>query len=212
MTIRSSQRAVSLIVDFEVTSEAVYTAKYQPPTWPGGMSGVTIGIGYDCGYATADTIRADWGDKLTLAMVESLAHVAGIRGSPASSEAHALHGVVVVPFVAAMGVFTDHDMPKWEGIVSRSLPNTDLLSGDSFGALVSLAYNRGASFSLNGDRYREMRSIHDHMASKDFDAIPDDIRSMERLWPTVAGLRIRRSEEADLFENGLSDMNETTAA
>lgn len=212
MTIRSSQMAVNLIVNSEVTSEAAYTARYQPPTWPGGMSGVTIGIGYDCGYATADTIRADWGDKLSAEMVDELAHTAGVRGSPASSLAHALHGSVVVPWAAAMGVFMQHDMPKWEGIVSHALPNTNLLSGDSFGALVSLTYNRGASFNLQGDRYKEMRSIHDHMASKDFDAIPADFRGMVRLWPKVTGLRIRRYAEADLFERGLSDMDTTSAA
>ncbi len=205
MTIKSSQDAVNLIVFSEVSSEHDYTARYQAPTWPGGMSGVTIGIGYDCGYSTADTIRADWGGKLPHAMVEELAHTAGLRGSPASSEAHALHGSVVVPWGAAMAVFMQHDMPKWEGIVSRSLPNTDQLSGDSFGALVSLAYNRGASFDLPGDRYREMRSIKVHMAQKNYDAVPRDIRSMKRLWPNMVGLRIRRDNEASLFEKGLGD-------
>jgi GH24 family phage-related lysozyme (muramidase) len=116
-----------------------------------------------------------------------------------------------VPFDAAMAVFIERDMPKWEAIVTKALPNTDLLSGDSFGALVSLAYNRGASFSLNGDRYREMRSIHDHMASKNFAAIPADLRSMVRLWPTMLGLRLRRQQEANLFEKGLSDSSVSNA-
>lgn len=205
MTIKSSPAAVNMIVFYEVSSEAAYNAKYQPPTWPGGMSGVTIGIGYDCGYASANTIRADWGDKLPTVMVEQLVHTSGIKGSPASSAAHALHGTVRVPFEAAMAVFTQHDMPKWEGIVSRALPNIDLLSSDSFGALVSLAYNRGASFDLEGTRYTEMRSIHTHMSNKNFSAIPNDIRSMKRLWPSVAGLRIRRDAEAGLFQKGLSD-------
>ena len=75
---------------------------------------------------------------------------------------------------------------------------------DSFGALVSLAYNRGASFSAPGDRYREMRAIHDHMASGRFDKVPDEFRSMKRLWPNMAGLRNRRDHEADLFAKGLA--------
>lgn len=205
MVIRSSQAAIDLIVMEEVSSKQIYMAKYQHPEWPGGASGVTIGIGYDCGYATSGTITADWSDKLPSSMVSALAHVAGIHGSPAKSYAHSLRGVVTVPWEAAMAVFSHHDMPKWEGIVSRALPNTNLLSGDCFGALVSLTYNRGASFDKQDDRYREMRSIKTHMMSKNFDAIPADLLSMRRLWPNVSGLRHRREHEAALFTKGLTE-------
>ena len=102
-----------------------------------------------------------------------------------------------------MAVFIGRDMPKWEAIVSRALPNTAKLAPDSFGALVSLAYNRGPSFSNTGDRYREMRAIKDHMAKEQFAEIPGEFRSMRRLWPTVTGLRNRRDHEAALFEKGL---------
>lgn len=204
MSIKSSQAAVDLIVMEEVSSKQTYIAKYQHPEWPGGMSGVTVGIGYDCGYSTANTIQGDWGDKLPAPMVAALQAVAGVHGSPAVSHAHELHGIVTIPWDAAMAVFIGRDMPKWEGIVAKALPNTDKLSPDSFGALVSLAYNRGPSFSNAGDRYREMRSIHDHMASFRFDLIPADFRSMKRLWPQVAGLRARRDHEAILFAKGLA--------
>jgi lysozyme len=202
--LRSSQAAIDLIVAEEVSSQAVYQKNYQHPEWPGGASGVTIGIGYDCGYSTATTIQGDWGDKLPGFMVKALQDVAGIHGSPASSHAHALRGVVTVPWTAAMAVFAGRDMPKWEGILSRALPNTDKLAPDSFGALVSLAYNRGPSFSNQDDRYREMRAIRDHMATGQFAEIPDEFRSMKRLWPSVVGLRNRRDHEAVLFEKGLA--------
>jgi hypothetical protein len=202
--VRSSQAAINLIVMEEVSSKAAYEARYQHPEWPGGASGVTIGIGYDLGYSTSGTILADWGDKLPGPMVKCLQDVAGIHGSPAKSYAHALVGVVTVPWDAAMAVFIGRDMPKWEGIVSRALPNTERLAPDSFGALNSLAYNRGASFSNAGDRYREMRAIHAHMASGQFAEIPGEFRSMKRLWPNVKGLRDRRDHEAALFEKGLA--------
>jgi GH24 family phage-related lysozyme (muramidase) len=102
-----------------------------------------------------------------------------------------------------MAVFLGRDMPKWEAIVIKALPNATQLAPDSFGALVSLAYNRGPSFSTVGDRYREMRAIRDHLANQQFDEIPDDFRSMRRLWPNVVGLRNRRDHEAALFEKGL---------
>ena len=203
MTIRSSQAAVDLIVMEEVTSKNLYNLKYQHPEWPGGASGVTIGIGYDMGYSTPTVIQADWGDKLPVAMVAALEAVAGIHGSPAASHAHELRNVVTVPWAAAMAVFLGRDMPKWEATVAKALPNAAQLAPDSFGALVSLAYNRGPSFSTAGDRYREMRAIRDHLANQQFAEIPDDIRSMKRLWPNVVGLRNRRDHEAKLFEKGL---------
>jgi GH24 family phage-related lysozyme (muramidase) len=201
---KSSQASILMIIDFEVTSQSAYTAKYQAPTWPGGQSGVTIGIGYDCGYSTAAEIRADWGPQLPAAMVAALARVAGLRGSPAASASHSLRDVVKVPWAAAMAVFEGRDIPKWENIITATLPNTSILSPDSFGSLVSLAYNRGASFSAQGDRYREMRAIKANMAAKNPAPIPNDIRSMARLWPTVPGLQIRRRQEADLFQKGLT--------
>ena len=202
--VRSSQAAINLIVTEEVSSQATYEKLYQPPSWPGGMSGVTIGIGYDCGYSTPDVIAADWGDKLPAPTVKCLEDVAGIHGSPAQSYAHALRGVVTVPWDAAMAVFIQRDMPKWEQTVAHALPNTDKLAPDSFGALVSLAYNRGASFGLAGDRYTEMRGIRYLMGAEQFERIPDEFRSMKRLWPNVLGLRLRRDHEAALFEKGLA--------
>jgi hypothetical protein len=89
-----------------------------------------------------------------------------ITGSPARSHAHELHGVVDVPCDdVAIAVFRDVDVPKWEAVVERTLANTEKLPGDSFGALVSLAFNRGDSFTEprrvgdTCDKYREMRLI-----------------------------------------------------
>lgn len=204
MPLRSSQAAIDLIVACEVTSEAAYTKLYTHPTWPGGMSGVTIGVGYDCGYSTTDQIDEDWSLHLPVEMVEALQQVAGITGPAAQSHAHALIGIVTVPWDAANAVFMSRDMPKYEALVERSLPNTDKLSGDSFGALNSLTYNRGASYSSPGARFMEMRAIHQHMAGSTFNLIPNDIRAMARLWPNALGLRLRRDREADLFAKGLA--------
>ncbi len=204
MALQSSQDAIDLIVNEEVSSQAYYVGHYEHPTWPGGASGVTIGIGYDCGYATASQITADWSGKIPDAMVVLLVRVAGISGSPAHSQAAELVGSVTIPLQAAMSVFMDRDMPKWENIVRNVLLNTDKLSSDSFGAITSLAYNRGPSFHTLGDRYREMVAIADDMRTMDFEDIPAQFRSMKRLWPNVLGLRLRREHEAVLFEKGLA--------
>ena len=209
---RSSVAAMNMIVAFEVGSQAQFNAKYRGPTWAGGASGVTFGIGFDLGYSTAAEIASTWSPYLPPAMVQAMCSAAGLTGATGQAACFRLRGVVTVSWTAAMAVFEGLDMPKWEKAVAAALPNTDALSPDSFGALVSLAYNRGASFnnpkspSDPSDRYREMRDIHAHMASKSFGSIPGDIRSMERLWPNVRGLILRRQQEADLFQTGLGEM------
>lgn len=201
---KMSQKAFNLIVNEETGGEAYYLKSGENhPDWPGGASGVTIGIGYDCGYETAAQITADWGGKIPSAMVAHLSQCAGIHGSPAHSLAHELWGSIAISWGVALDVFKERDVPKWEGVILNVLPNADQLSGDSFGALVSLAFNRGASFSLDGDRYFEMRNIKRLMRAKDFSKIPDQIRHMKRLWPNSGDLRRRRDHEASLFEEGL---------
>jgi hypothetical protein len=56
-----SDAAKKLILAFEVSNEKTYAERYQHPIWPGGRSGVTIGIGYDLGYASKDDVQTDWG-------------------------------------------------------------------------------------------------------------------------------------------------------
>lgn len=198
-----SERAIALIVYFEVTDRPTYERKYQRPTWPGEKSGVTIGIGYDVGYASPAQLRADWRGLIPDAMIVELERAIGVKGKPAQALAKELGATVSVPWAAADTVFRKRDVPRWVGLVEAALPNTGDLSADSFGALVSLAYNRGASFSCPKDRYREMRAIRAHMAARQFSLIPGEILSMKRLWPHSKGLRLRRDLEAKLFQDGL---------
>lgn len=199
---RISKAAFDSIVAEEVSSEAVYRKKYQRPEWPGFASGVTIGIGFDCGYATEKSLYAAWTGLIPQAMIEKLSNACGVTGDQARHLCAELRADVVVPWEAAISEFEHHEVPRWEKLVDNTLPNTDKLSPDSFGALVSLAYNRGTSFAKNGDRYAEMRAIKSAMKREDFDEIPDLFRSMKRLWPN-SGLVKRREREAKLFERGL---------
>lgn len=202
---RISPRAFDMIVGFEVTSPQVYERRYRKPEWPKGASGVTIGIGYDVGYVTTAQLQGDWRAAIPDNMITALQAAINVRGPPAGPLARQLGATVDVSFDAAITVHSTRVIPLWVKLVERSLSNTSDLSPDSLGALVSLTYNRGASYSKQGDRYREMRSIKDHMAARQFARIPDDIRSMKRLWPgnDVAGLRTRRDSEAQLFQDGL---------
>lgn len=198
-----SKAAFDLIVAEEVSSKAVYERKYRHPEWPGVASGVTIGIGYDVGYSTPARLRSDWDGIIPDRMIDALARTCGVTGARAGSLARALRSSVDIPWDAAIKVFENVDVPRWTKTVRAALPNTEKLSPDCLGALVSLAYNRGPSFSKAGDRYREMRAIKAHMASGALSKIPAEFRSMKRIWRNVPGLQGRREREAKLFERGL---------
>jgi hypothetical protein len=202
---RSSQAAIDLIVDEEVSGRAAYEKRYRHPEWPGGHSGITFGIGYDIGQdkpeAAQAKLWADWKGRIPDDMIRSLEPCCGVSGEAAHALLAAVRPKVDIPFDVAMAEFSARDLPEFEGKVARSLANTDKLARDGFGALTSIAYNRGASFGLEGDRFREMRAIRDHMAAQQFDRIPAEIRSMKRLWSN--GLVGRREREALLFERGL---------
>lgn len=195
-----SERAFNLIVEFEVTSKQVYESKYRHPEWPGVSSGVTIGIGYDVGYVTRKRLREDWRDVIPGDMITALEQAVGVKGAAARPLAQRLGASVDISWDAAIRVHKNSVIPRWIGVVEQALDNTEKLSPNQLGALVSLTYNRGPSFSGVGDRYREMNAIKGHMRQEAFTQIPKEIRSMKRLWPNVSGLQKRREREAVLFE------------
>lgn len=199
-----SLSAYNLILTAEVTSQAVYNKRYRRPTWPRGKSGITIGIGYDVGYASAEEINNDW-QVLGAEMVAQLQAVRGLKGASAQAALGQLANVDV-PWDVAVNVHQQFVIPRWVSSVQRALPNTTQLNPDSLGALVSLTYNRGtAIYSLPGDRYSEGRAIRQAMQNENFTVIPGLIRSMSRLWtgPDERGLPIRRENEAKLFMAGM---------
>lgn len=206
---RQSKRLVtnlarSLIVACEVTSEVNYRSRLQSPIWPGGESGVTIGIGYDLGYTTASSFRSDWGHLLPKRSVERLAKCCGLTGNSAAQHIKELR-IHTIGWSEANIQF-DAYLPNVVGQTEDTFLNCEDLRPDSFGALVSLIYNRGASLSRRSERRREMREIYDLMLQRDFNAIPAKIRKMKRLWendPQARGLLTRRDLEALLFEQGL---------
>lgn len=202
--IQSSDRAILLIITEEDGDQNYYYAVESHFSWPGGASGPTVGVGYDCGYSTADQIRADWTGFIDDARIATLQRAAGIHGSAAASWVANHKRDVTISWAESLAQFKAHELPKWEAITAEHLPNTSLLSGDSFGALVSLTYNRGPSYDAPGNRYLEMRNIKAHMEAKAFDLIPNEFLSMRRLWPRGGDLWNRRGHEALLFRDGLT--------
>lgn len=192
--------AVDFIIGWEVTSRSVYEKRYAKPTWPGGESGATIGVGYDLAHHDADDLALDW-PTLAPAARSTLATACGKAGQAAKALIPSLASVTV-PWDAAYQCFRDRSLPKYERQAADAFGGCLDLPPLCFGALVSLVYNRGASMA--GDGRVEMRAIRDLIAAGKLDDVPYQIRAMKRLWPTVEGLQNRREAEAVMWERGLS--------
>lgn len=195
-----SKRALDKIVEHEVTSEAAYTKKYQKPIYPGGDSGVTVGIGYDVGHNTKTIIDADWRGKIADADLELLKAAAGIKGAAAAALIANLQ-TISVPFAAAREVFYVKTLPRYAKDTRAVYPGVEKLPADAQGALLSLIYNRGSI--LSGERRREMKAMVPLVAAGDLKGIAAQIAAMKRLWDKsqLPGLHRRRDDEADLVKN-----------
>lgn len=205
MTPAISDAAFNLIVTEEASDQAYYTRHYQHWDWPAGASGPTIGIGYDCGYVTRNEARADWTGLVDDLTVQKIVNACGLRGQAAAHFVNQNRNNITIPWDTALKQFRERELPKWIDRVVSHVPNCDKLSPDSFGALVSLAYNRGVSFDLPGPRYAEMRAIKELMAASKFRDISPEFISMRRLWPPPGSdLWRRRGHEAALFQRGLA--------
>ena len=201
-----SAAGVTFMARQEVTDSANYRRRFQTPCWPGPRSGITIGIGYDCRFVDTNQLRADWGDELHADAVAKLCGVVKVVGS---ADLAAQVTSVVVPLEAAMRVFVRRTLPEFLANVRGAFPHVDDLTQPQRTALVSLVYNRGAGMKdtdpVKQER-REMSTIRDLMAARNFGAVADQFESMKRLWGpgNDPGLVDRRQQEADLWRAGFS--------
>lgn len=193
-----SNLALDKIIEFEISSPSTYTSKYRNPIWPGGDSGVTIGIGYDLGYNTLSDFKNTWGNYLSASDVQLLSKVIGIKGNAAKNKLSTIKHVDI-PFETAKSIFYLYTLGRYAKYVRNIYPRAHQLPPDAQGALLSLVFNRG--YSLNGDSRREMKNIQNYIDSKNLSKIAAEIRSMKRLWPRINGLLARRETEALLVEN-----------
>jgi hypothetical protein len=197
MEMNLSEKGLKFIVDQETGGKAYYEKCLKKPTWPGVESGVTIGVGWDCGYNTVSQLRGDWGSLLTQEDVGSLEECCGLKGRAAMTVLPSVKDIEI-PWEAAVEVFNKHTVPRFYLTMLRTYPQAEALHPDAASALLSLIFNRGGS--LNGERRIEMSDIKACLINKKYSDIPNLFRKMKRLWPDTAGLRKRRDAEAELFE------------
>jgi GH24 family phage-related lysozyme (muramidase) len=189
-----TDKAKQLILEFE--------GKDQPGRWPGGGSGITIGIGYDLGYVTVDQFESDWEPCLPADALARLKTAIGKTGTAAKNRAPQFADIIIKPGDAE-SVFFNRTLPLHALRTEHALPGVTGLPGDVQGALLSLMFNRGTS--MVGDRRLEMRAIRDAVPQNDLPEIARQLRNMKRLWAGkgLDGLIRRREAEARLVESCL---------
>ncbi|MEQ9639111.1 MAG: hypothetical protein RIM84_03735 [Alphaproteobacteria bacterium] len=193
---------VTFIASEEVGGRDFYERHAARPIWPGGASGITIGVGYDLRFS-ADIFEADWAPRLPAATARALRPWLGEHGSKAGADRLKS---IRIPWTTAWQVFIGRSLPQFVGHTARAYPMLADLPGMCRAVLVSLVFNRGPGLEdmPGSDRRAEMRAIRDLLRAGKADQVPDQLLSMRRLWPLARGLRVRREREAALWAEGLS--------
>lgn len=195
-----SRKGLEMLVSHEISTSAYYRKFLSRPVFPGGQSGVTLGIGYDLGYNSEKQIRQDWGGKIADVSLERLLVVCGLKGNSAGLACNNL-GDIEIPIETARDVFYRSTLPRFAAATAKLYPGVEALYADAQAGLLSLVYNRGASTS--GERRREMKAIKQLVVSRDYAGIAEQIVAMKRLWQgqDLQGLLDRRDQEANLVRN-----------
>ncbi|MEY2572416.1 MAG: hypothetical protein QOJ87_629 [Verrucomicrobiota bacterium] len=194
MSLQVSDEALALILEAEGLD--------QPSQWPGGESGITIGVGYDLGFVSKDQFEEDWSPFLASDEIERLKDVIGLSGENARERAGDFRDIKIKRADAEQ-VFKERTLPLYSQRAEDAFPGLDQLPENVQGALVSLVFNRGPG--MNGDSRREMRAVRDAVANGDLQEIANQLRAMKRIWEGkgLDGLLRRRDAEADLVESAI---------
>lgn len=194
-----SKRAIDLILDSEGCDLS--------PSWPGGASGVTYGHGFDLGYNSEEQIKRDWSAHVNGNVLAFMVSCAGVKGETAKKRITSETKILRITAEAAREVFENRTLPRYIKLARDTYPGFDELNEDTRGAIVSLVFNRGSSFGVEGqpswESRREMRELAPLVLSKDYEGIAATIKAMGRLWvgKGLDGLIARRHAEAALCKD-----------
>lgn len=197
-----SPKALALILEYEVGGGKSYYEKcLTKPTWPGGSSGMTLGIGIDCGYYNPQELENIFHflPKEQLEIVKGAFGKTGQAGKEYTAKYK--NSGIVITWDQALDIFDKITWVKFAKLTEKAFPSIDQLCDNAYGALVSLVFNRGTA--MQGDNRLEMRNIRVLVPKKDYKGIAEEIRKMKRLWQgkNLDGLLARRDAEAKLVES-----------
>lgn len=196
---RISKKSADLILKAEGYQKSPYVPKGS------SASGVTIGYGYDLGQQTISKMKLMLSDYFTTSQIARLEKAIGLTGNDALAIIPSLSDITISKEDAVSLAMKMKS--KYAQIVVDTYPEVLTTHPHCQGAMLSLVINRGTSFNKpNVESRVEMKNIHDDFVSGNLSDIPNQFRSMKRLWvgKGLDGLIVRREDEAKLFEEGLS--------
>ena len=177
------------------------------PYVPGGSSGITLGYGYDLGHQTESNARKALSKYFSGSDLQKLLSVVGYTGQKAKNNLNKVKHIVISED-SALKMFEEL-IPDYAERTAKIYPQIVNLHPDCQGSLVSLVYNRGSNLK-NIDSRIEMINIATHLNNSNLSKIPNEFRSMKRIWKNKSGVRgllARRDQEATYFEEGLKKHN-----
>lgn len=195
-----SNEGIELILSYEISSVDYYNKKLKKPTvpaWQTTQSGVTIGIGWDCGYNTEENLYHEWVEYLDADALKELAQVLGLKSSTAYKNLNKVKGVVV-EYDMASAQFENYTISRYYNLALRAYKELDEAPQAVKDVIVSLVFNRGNSLKIDFKNTRkEMILIKEDIQIKNYKDIAKQLKDMKRLWPNVKGLQLRRDAEAE---------------
>ena len=191
------------VIQFETGGKNYYEKFLQRMTWPGGQSGITMGIGADLGYMSQQEFDSYFAKYFTLEERKLIEPVIGLKGEQARNILLRVKHIEL-SWTNASKAFVEWTLPKFWKMANELWPGLDQLKEEAQIALVSLVFNRGASIA--GPSRVEMKNIKELVLKKDYKGIAEQIRLMKRLWinKNLDGLLSRREKEANMVEEGLA--------
>jgi hypothetical protein len=194
----SKQAVKDLIIEPEVSSEAVYNQRFTAPIWPGGTSGITIGLGYDIGHQNQLQVQKDLAGLCSPAEIERISKYCGVIGIKCKQYLYDLR-TFHFSWDKACKLFYYTSIKRYARMAANCYDELETLHPYEQTAIVGLVYNRGVS--LKGDRRKEMVQLVHAIKEDDDKLMATLIRNMKRLWgEDQRGLRIRREKEAYYIE------------
>lgn len=187
------------VINFETGGQAYYERFLKKVTWPGGASGLTVGIGADLGYMSVAEFEKYFAKYFTATQNAKLKQIIGLKGERAKAKLSSIKGIELL-WEDAILAFVEWTLPKFWKLTNELWPGIEELKEKAQIGLVSLVFNRGTS--TKGTSRKEMINIKPLVLKKDYKGIAKEIRSMKRLWEgkNLDGLIKRREMEAQMVE------------
>ncbi len=177
------------------------------PYWPGGTSGVTLGVGWDAGYHSGAELQRTWAGLGEVALAR-LAPASGKKGGEARALAAQMQSIDV-PRELSREVLLRSLRDDYYPLVLQLFPGLERLPVEGQVVFISVVFNRGSSMGHDPDWSRakevdrrfEMRRMQADVQSEDMFAIYAHLGTMKRLWETTGprGLPLRRRDEQALI-------------